>query len=916
MRSDVRALSNGHIPGSSDSVHAAVALLEAHVRLACCVSVAVVHQLTGLGTWPSHRGLIGESSALRSNVRDLRELGRAEAESFDRFVAALDHLNGDRLTSDIRNRAQHGNHLPAYWAALPKLVRTNELLATELALAMDVSPPKPRFGKLDLFPFIIPSGPQVAVLDSWGDEDATYWMFGEGPRESFKERVSSSLLFGIRSPTNLHRRHSMIQSILRDIAALDGRVIADEADDETLTVRWALPVLEGDSQRTDVFRLGAVPEWQDNDGYWRSFGFFFMEVLHWETLLLRLWNLAQAALDRRLTERTHLAPSFLRVGIAMPDEAAELASEVDFRERIVGAAETGSGGTAIVFLEGTAGAGKSIAMASCARELTMESQAAFANRAVKPAGLFVSSEGHLMANIDTAVSRVVDATPGLSASAVKALVRHGLLVLFIDGLDELLGDASYRHAIGTFSSWASGLAGSGAVVASARSSYFATAYMSDLSVSSSSINPELWRVCGLTDSQIQDVWRVTNDGAELDLASLSASALEALRVPFLCFEAAREFSGGVGSEAAVRASLINGYLQRERHLLEADGVPLVSEAALGVFLREVAEMLVLSGDRSLSDADLRLAAAAAGIEDESLLNRLRVMCGLAVQREDDAPRFVFGHDFYFDHFHALAVLEALRGAGTTADRLLQARSIERWALEPIISGMTETWCSEWLSNPHAGGPSSSHITRANLFLELINRKAAPPVAVDVAFSEASVAAWSGEFRGLDAEVLVVSDGTVLSDGRVRCLVLADSATTISIGSARVDSMRVGSQYLIGDEVRQFFASPHRAVPLPAERNDVQKLLAELERRQVRHPVVVAPDLLPNDKRMRWIDPEAWKVLMEAAQRSGVVELVKIESRGSRNTFRTRFVPPLIELADRDSANPRVQSFWSEVVPPL
>jgi hypothetical protein len=152
----------------------------------------------------------------------------------------------------------------------------------------------------------------------------------------------------------------------------------------------------------------------------------------------------------------------------------------------------------------------------------------------------------------------------------------------------------------------------------------------------------------------------------------------------------------------------------------------------------------------------------------------------------------------------------------------------------------------------------------------------------------------------------------LTDGRVRCLVLADSAATISIGSARVDSLQAGSEYLVGDEVRQFFAGPRRAMPVPAERNDVQKLLAELERRQGRHPVVLEPDLLPNDNRLSWIDPEVWKLLMAAAQRAGVVELVKIQSRGSQNTYRTKFTPPLIELADRDSGDPRVQSFWKEV----
>jgi hypothetical protein len=905
------ALSESHVPQARTSVHAAAALLEALVRISACLSVVSVHRNSGTARWAQRRGMAGEAAALSANVRALQQSGQSEAQPFANLLSIYDRFRGDPATENLRNRAQHGSFLPDYESNLSLLVRTNDALVEALEATLREVVAGAPLDDLRLEPFFLWREPQLAVLEEWRDGLGYYWMFGDGPVGEATAVVSNAAFVGINSRANLHRRHGMIDSVVKDVKGLGGFVQATEVDDDLLTIQWALPVLDGDDERTDVFRLGAVPEWEDRDGFWRPFGVFLMDVLHWKTLLPRLQSLAQTALDRRLGTTIQFESSFLRAQVALEDGSPARVPMSELRERVVGAASSEDSGTSLFFVEGTAGAGKSVALASFALDLTKRSLEAHNESAVRPAALFVSSEGHLMANIDTAISRVVDATPGLSASAVKVLVKHGLMVLLVDGLDELLGDASYRHAIGSFSSWASGLAGRGAIVASARSSYFASALMSANAGLSEDLTPELWRIAGLSDEQIQTIWRQTNGGAGVNLDTLSASAREALRIPFLCFEAAREFSGGVGSEAAVRRSLIEGYLQREVGLLQAGGIEFVDSESLQSFLVEIAGLLLLSGDRSLSDEDLRLAAAAADIEDETVINRLRVMCGLAVEDGQGAPRFVFEHDLYFDHFHALAVLEAFRSK-RDATRLLEARSIERWALDPIISGMGVEWCAEWLSQPYPSATSVVCATRGNLFLELIERGSAPESVSDVALGDSSIEGWTGRIARLDAEVLRVGPGTELMNGRVGCLVLTDSTASVTIGAARVQTLRAGSQYLVGDEVRTFLASPERSAPSPSERHPVQKLLSELERRQVRNPVVLEPDYLPNDNRMSWIDRATWMLFIAAARRANVVDLVRIPSRGAQNTYRTKFSPPLVELADRSSADPTVRSFWSEV----
>jgi hypothetical protein len=88
----------------------------------------------------------------------------------------------------------------------------------------------------------------------------------------------------------------------------------------------------------------------------------------------------------------------------------------------------------------------------------------------------VSSTGRTLASLEDAVNGALNITKLLSSQSARVLCRHGLLVLVVDGFDELLGSSGYENALGSLEPWFRELGGKGAVVASARSSYYLTQY--------------------------------------------------------------------------------------------------------------------------------------------------------------------------------------------------------------------------------------------------------------------------------------------------------------------------------------------------------------------------------------------------------------------------------------------------------
>ena len=102
-----------------------------------------------------------------------------------------------------------------------------------------------------------------------------------------------------------------------------------------------------------------------------------------------------------------------------------------------------------------------------------------------PLYLYVSCSGVGLRSLRDLINAAVVETQNLTYESVMALCRNAMLVLVIDGFDELLGGAGYRDAFQLLEPTLRllGLRG-GTVVLSARSSYLANQYKHSLARSS------------------------------------------------------------------------------------------------------------------------------------------------------------------------------------------------------------------------------------------------------------------------------------------------------------------------------------------------------------------------------------------------------------------------------------------------
>lgn len=132
------------------------------------------------------------------------------------------------------------------------------------------------------------------------------------------------------------------------------------------------------------------------------------------------------------------------------------------------------GGTRIAFLTAQAGQGKS----SLLDVFTIDQANRYLAGSSKRLCLYVDAQGRGLARLDEAIARQLnDLQFMLSYNAIVSLVREGLLVLVVDGFDELIGSrGTYDDAFGSLSNFIEILEGRGTILAATRSSYFTQEY--------------------------------------------------------------------------------------------------------------------------------------------------------------------------------------------------------------------------------------------------------------------------------------------------------------------------------------------------------------------------------------------------------------------------------------------------------
>ncbi len=653
----------------------------------------------GLGTWVAY-------------VRDCQaRLALSRGEGSRRVLDAVDSLliaydgglrqGGDLgVPQSLRNHLLHGGPVPPLSdisapiatlieiadGAIGKCLETAELIedsrdphCVRPTLIWDV--------KIPLWPLVYRSGDgswkvfasangAKLIFHSYGTEEVQANSAPPGLGQAL-----ARVLTPIRNSPEIGRFRKDVLSDLRGFSEVGDLNYSVSETDQGFEVWWrkAIGTGEGYEERRDWFRIGpdGVRQWRQEAG-WLPYSAYLRELANWPLVARRIGQ-SLAEVSRRLSDEERLNLGWTSASEVEEREVVVTVSGLDGSDAarqtfsdLIGALDSDLEAhrpqTQVVFINGEAGVGKTRAMIAAATKRSADVEQILEmgpGAAPPPLFLYVGSTGQVLSQLDQVVAAAVSSTRTLTAEAVKALCRNGLMALFVDGFDELLGNVRYADALGSLRPWLEDLGGRGVLVVSARSSYYLGQYKA--SVQSAGERDELAVVHRVADIHRWDAVEVRSVLEAYGVDPLSMETLEPhdrelLRLPFFA-RAFIELSRGSVS-ASVQASLterlLEQYLAREEaKIVREDGTSVITRAELREMFAYVAELMDENSEREADDELLRTAAMFAigePIEARSgLSERLPALCGLAVDAGGLQRRFRFQHEVFFDEFLGIAV---------------------------------------------------------------------------------------------------------------------------------------------------------------------------------------------------------------------------------------------------------------------
>lgn len=437
-------------------------------------------------------------------------------------------------------------------------------------------------------------------------------------------------------------------------------------------VTWTQASSQGNVHRTDLFRRGQDNryEWLDaTSNAWVGYSNFLRKIANWGVLARRV-RIELDEQDRRKQIAETGSPQSIagmKIDAVLVEEADSRDSPPEFinlRSRADESCLASKSFTTVFFVVGDAGMGKTEHLLTLARERAHAVEVDPNSDA--PLYLFVSSAGRALSNLDDAINTSLSITRILDNQSARALCRNGLLVLIVDGFDELLGSSGYDNPLGSLEGWFRDLRGRGVMVASARSAYYMTRYRRSLS-ETTDLN---------VDHTVANIQPWTRDKTKTFLASygvqdhalsdLSERDWQLLTIPFF----AKAFATWCTSRNLMHTEpigifqvVVEQYLEREsKKILDHNNVPILATPELQVLFSEFAEMMHLEGKRELEQSDLELCASAAlDLNDldrdrPGLRRRLTSLCGLSAgELIAGDSKFGFSHEVISDCFLSLAL---------------------------------------------------------------------------------------------------------------------------------------------------------------------------------------------------------------------------------------------------------------------
>lgn len=292
--------------------------------------------------------------------------------------------------------------------------------------------------------------------------------------------------------------------------------------------------------------------------------------------------------------------------------------------------------------------------------------------------LHVRSRGKVLSNIEDLMASSLQALRlNVTFDQVPVLVRHGLVVLAVDGFDELGDPEGYGHAWGQINELIDSVKGDGLIVLAGRETFIGRERLlrSVQSLAKDSSVVEL--TLDETPPHRAEQWLKDFEVGDGAIESLKNSGLLdrgsfALRPFFLSYLARDIRDGGSWLEHYDRVSdvlpiVVNAMVDREVRRFSGEVTASLSEAGVRDFvLRFLSEVArEMAGDQSESIAETMLVwivevSLPAGTEPKivSLLKaRAAAMAFLAL---DDRPGYRrFGHSQFFNYFLSRSVIDSI-----------------------------------------------------------------------------------------------------------------------------------------------------------------------------------------------------------------------------------------------------------------
>ena len=559
--------------------------------------------------------------------------------------------------------------------------------------------------------------PQLHVFASFMKVTPTYLCFGNGDDvlcHPSGEILLTALGRAVKSRPLDKQFAAFVNAVQSDIQGFietDTEPIWVEEDDG-FEYRWEKATSEGTEHRWDQFRLGPADarQWRSEDGSWVEYPRFLRALAHWRTVATRLRQglvNIEKTLDREEREALGWEPAHVEIRPAeleISDLGGAHLGRKEFSslfESVDEDLQVNRGETQVIFINGEAGIGKTRAMVHAAKKRAQAVEAG----ADLPLFLYVRSTGHVLESLDTVVAAAVTSTRNLTEEAVRALCRNGLMTLFIDGFDELLGGVGYRDAIASLRPWLIALGGRGVLVVSARSSYYLGQYRASLNRAQSDedlrVRHRIADVKRWDDKQVEDFLEEFDVPPDRVRAELSPPDWKLLGLPFFArafAEMYRKDPEVIKSGSSLRHLLLGQYLDRESAKLNSgreNSGPLLTPDEMRQLFEMLAEEMASKEQREAGAEELEFLAAVV-TDDEDLMihpalkERLTVLCGLAVDTGETGSgrrRFRFQHELFFDQF--LAGAAARRLSRGQIDQFFKMLHASQWRTATVMGVVTE-----------------------------------------------------------------------------------------------------------------------------------------------------------------------------------------------------------------------------------